>query len=182
MDNFLDSKIPFMPSFILIYFGCYLFWTVNYCLIARMDAEHCFRFFTADLCAKLICFLFFILLPTTNIRPELTNQDIWIKLVRFLYRIDEPTNLFPSIHCLTSWFCYIGIRNTRTIPRWYQHLSLVMALAVFVSTLALRQHVLIDVLGGVLLAQATYWISCHSRGYCFYQCFVEKIIGADYNQ
>ncbi len=116
MDNILDGRIPFLPPFILVYFGCYLFWTVNYCLIARMEAEHCSRFYTADLYAKLVCFLFFILLPTTNIRPELTDQDIWTWLVRFLYDMDAPTNLFPSIHCLTSWFCYIGIRNRKEIP------------------------------------------------------------------
>ena len=31
--------------------------------------------------------------------------------MRFLYQVDAADNLFPSIHCLTSWFCYIGIRG-----------------------------------------------------------------------
>ena len=29
--------------------------------------------------------------------------------MRVLYRVDEADNLFPSIHCLTSAFCFIAV-------------------------------------------------------------------------
>lgn len=87
------------------------------------------------------------------------GQWTFCAAIRFLYKVDAPTNLFPSIHCLVSWFCFIGIAKDNTIPHWYRLVSFFFAIAVFVSTLTTRQHVILDVAGGVVLAQICYWIS-----------------------
>ncbi|MDO5409198.1 MAG: phosphatase PAP2 family protein [Lachnospiraceae bacterium] len=171
----IDDLVPFMPQFIIVYFGCFIFWAVNYCMIARLDKEHVYRFFTADFYARLACLIIFVLFPTTNTRPELVGNDFFTWCMRFLYQVDAPTNLFPSIHCMTSWFCYIGIRNKKGIPLWYQRFSGIMAIAVFISTLALRQHVLIDVIAGVVLAQLTYYISQRTEGYKRYREICENL-------
>ena len=36
----LDELIPFMPAFIIIYFGCYIFWVVNYLMVAFYEDEN----------------------------------------------------------------------------------------------------------------------------------------------
>ena len=151
-----DRAIPLVPWTVLIYFGCYLFWLVNYVLCIRQGREEAYRFLGADFLAKCICLLFFLFLPTTNVRPEITGTTVWDDLMRILYRLDAADNLFPSIHCLTSWMCYIGIRGRKNVPFWYRACSCVMAVAVFVSTLTTKQHVLADVAGGVLLAELCY--------------------------
>lgn len=92
----LDAKIPLIPAFILVYFGCYIFWVINYLLISLREEEIKYRFFTADLYARIICFLFFVFYPTTNVRPELVGNGIFVQGMRFLYQIDKPVNLFPS--------------------------------------------------------------------------------------
>ena len=74
----------------------------------------------------------------------------------WLYSIDAADNLFPSIHCLVSWFCFLGIRGRQEIPKWYQYLSCVIAVCVFLSTLMTKQHVVWDVAGGVILAQICF--------------------------
>lgn len=168
-----DDLVPFMPQFIIVYFGCYVLWVVNYCMIAKQDREHRYRFFTADFYARIVCLLFFLLLPTTNTRPVLSGGDIWTEAVRFLYRIDPATNLLPSIHCMASWFCYIGIRGNDKIPLWYRRFTGISAFVVFYSTLALRQHVIIDVAAGVALAEVTYFISSHTNGYRIYMKIFE---------
>ena len=33
----LDAKIPLIPAFILVYFGCYIFWVINYLLISLRE-------------------------------------------------------------------------------------------------------------------------------------------------
>lgn len=175
LSSAIDEWIPFMPEFIVIYFGCYLFWVVNYCIIALQDREGRYRFFTADFYARIVCLLCFTLFPTTNTRPEISGQGIWECAVRFLYAIDAPTNLFPSIHCMASWFCYVGIRKRNDIPGWYKLVSCIIAVSVFISTLALRQHVLLDVVGGILLAEGTYYISCHTNGYQIYMKLCEPL-------
>ena len=171
----LDDKIPFVPEFILIYFGCYLFWAANYILIARQNREHAFRFFVADVMSRLVCMVFFLLLPSTVARPEVADNGICSQLVRLLYTIDPSLNLFPSIHCLVSWFCYIGIRGRKNIPLWYRIFSCIVAVGVFISTVTLKQHVIVDIISGVLLAELTYAVSKHTNFYLKYQRFFDGI-------
>lgn len=155
----LDGLIPFLPWTISIYWGSYLFWAVNYFLCAAQDRRERMRFFGADALAKGICFLFFLLLPTTNVRPEPVGSGFWERLMRLLYQLDAADNLFPSIHCLASWLCWIGIRRRPDIPHWYRCFSLAAAIAVCISTLTTKQHVIIDVIGGIVLAEACYCIT-----------------------
>ena len=155
----LDRMIPFRPAWVSIYFICYLFWVVNYLLIAGLGKEHLYRFVTADILSRLVCGIFFVLLPTTNVRPEVVGDGIWEEIMRWLYAIDAPTNLFPSIHCLTSWFCYVGIRGQSRIPKWYQVFSLIFTVLICLSTQFTKQHYRVDVAGGIGLAQLCYSLS-----------------------
>lgn len=164
ITSFLDEKIPLISWTIVIYFGCYLFWIVNYVIGCRQDQEKAFRFMSADFLAKLVCLLCFLVYPTTNIRPDITGTSLWDELIRFLYRVDAADNLFPSIHCLTSYFCFIAVRNNKKIPRWYQVLSLFITISICLSTLTTKQHVLIDVAAGVLLAEIS-WLFVDKSGF-----------------
>ena len=171
----LDELVPFMPAFIIIYFGCYIFWVVNYLMVAFYEDENKYRFYTADFYARLICLAFFVFFPTTNTRPELTGNGIFIRAMQFLYTVDKPVNLFPSIHCMASWFCCIGLRKCKEIPEWYKLMSVLIAISVFISTLATRQHVLWDVAGGIGVAELTWFISNRTNGWKTYQRLNEKI-------
>lgn len=159
METAWDNRIPVLPWTVVIYFGCYLIWCVNYLIAASREKEFVWRFFAADILARLICFGFYLVLPTTNIRPEIPAQGFWNRALLLLYRIDAADNLFPSIHCLNSWFCYIAVRGRREIPDWYKRFSFFTALAVFLSTLTTKQHVIADVAAGVFLAEGTWQIA-----------------------
>lgn len=180
----LDRQIPFVKEWILIYVVCYLFWAANYILISREGKEKWFRFATADMMSRVICGVFFILLPTTNIRPEVAGTDFCSWLVRLIYSVDAPTNLFPSIHCLVSWFCFIGIRGSRKVPKWYQAFSCIFALLVCASTQFTKQHYLVDIAGGLLIAELCWFISNHTGLYRKTQQFFDwtgrKIFGVAY--
>ncbi len=154
-----DNMVPIIPITVLIYFGSYFFWIVNYILICRLNKEHCYRFICADLLGKLVCFITYISFPTTNIRPDITSTGFSWDMLQFLYNADAANNLFPSIHCLVSWYCFVGLRNCKNIPSWYKHFSLFIALLICISTLTTRQHVIVDVFGGVLLAELTWQFS-----------------------
>lgn len=149
----LDRMIPFWPPSVAVYLGCYLFWIANYILIARQGKRDVCQFFSADFISRIVCMVFYLLFPTTNIRPDVQPDGFWNQLMVFLYSIDAADNLFPSIHCLVSWFCYTGIRRRTEIPRWYRIASCIMALMVCMSTLLTKQHVIVDVCGGIFLAE-----------------------------
>lgn len=151
----LDRAIPLIPWTVCIYFGCYAFWALHYCLCAAVPTR-ARRFFTADFIAKGVCFVFFVGLPTTMARPAVQGLNVWGSLVRALYILDAPVNLFPSIHCLNSWLCWASARDIPAFSRGYKAFALCAAVAVCVSTLTLRQHVLLDVAGGILLAEVCW--------------------------
>ena len=172
-----DEMVPLVPGFITVYLGCYLFWVINYVLIGAQGKEHCLRFVSADLMSRLICGLFYLVLPTTNVRPELVGGDLWTQLLGFIYAIDKPLNLFPSIHCVVSWFCFIGIRGRKNVPKAYRILSCVLAILVFVSTQVTKQHYIVDVVGAVAIVELTYFIGFHTSLYRGLAGFFDKITG-----
>lgn len=157
----IDRMVPLVPSFVSIYLGCYIFWIANYIIIARQGKEYCMRFVTSDILSRLICGIFFLIIPTTNIRPELIEKTIWTTLLQHIYIVDSATNLFPSIHCLVSWFCYIGIRGKKNISKTYRIFSCIFALMVCISTQVIKQHYIIDVIAAIIIAEGTFYISFH---------------------
>ena len=66
IESNLDLRLPFVPQFLIIYFGCYVFWAVNYILAARQEREQVYRFFTADIISRCVCLIIFLAYPTTN--------------------------------------------------------------------------------------------------------------------
>lgn len=160
----LDEQIPFVPWTIIIYLGCYVFWIMNYIIGCRQDRDRAFRFMSADFFAKLVCLLCFLIFPTTNIRPVIEGNSIWEELMRLLYHVDAADNLFPSMHCLTSAFCFIAVRGNEKVPKWYKTASFLMAASICVSTLTTRQHVLIDVIAGVALSELS-WLFVEKSGF-----------------
>ena len=175
IETDVDRSIPFVPEFLVIYFGCYVFWAVNYILIARQDRRSVYQFFTGDFISRCVCLVSFLTFPTTNTRPLITGSGLWNQAALWLYSIDAADNLFPSIHCLVSWFCYLGIRGRKEIPRWYQRVSMVIAILVFASTLLTKQHVIVDVAGGVLLAEFCFFIGRKTDLYRIYERFGSRI-------
>ena len=147
IETGLDRSLPFVPQFLVVYFGCYLFWAVNYILIARQERHRVYQFFTGDFLSRCICLVFFLVYPTTNTRPVITDAGLWNQAALWLY----------------------------SVPVWYQRVSMVIAVLVFVSTLLTKQHVIADVAGGVILAELCFCIGRKTELYRIYEKFGSRI-------
>ena len=154
----IDNLIPIIPATIIIYLGCYVYWLINYVLGAGQEDDEAYKFLSADLFAKLICMVIFIAFPTTNTRPVLEDNGFFTEALKMLYQIDAADNLFPSIHCLTSWFCLIAVRKNPNVKSVYKIISVIITVAICVSTLTTKQQVIVDVAGGIALAEFSYLI------------------------
>lgn len=149
----LDARIPFRPAWIVIYILAYLQWAVGFIVISRESCAHCNRVLAGEIIAKFICMLFFIALPTRIERPVVEGSGVFAALTRLIFASDLPGNLFPSIHCLESWICFRGAIGMKRVPRWYAPAMLALSLMVFASTVLVKQHVLVDIPAGVLVAE-----------------------------
>lgn len=77
--------------------------------------------------------------------------------LHFLKTTDAAGNAFPSLHVSFSVYaCSFIARQLREIgaPTWVRALNVAWAVGIVYSTLAVRQHVAIDVAGGLLLGGA----------------------------
>ena len=151
-----DRAVPLLPGFVWIYILAFPFWAAGYMLAARRGKDMFYRFVATDLTIHLICFLIFILVPTTNIRPEIAGDTISQKVLLLVYALDggsAPSNLFPSIHCYVSWMCWKGVAGSSAIPKWYQKFSLVFAVLVIISTQVLKQHYIVDAVLALVLVE-----------------------------
>ena len=71
-----DREVPLLPVFVWFYILAFPFWAVGYLLAARRGKDMFYRFVATDLTIHFICFICFILIPTTNIRPEIPGNTI----------------------------------------------------------------------------------------------------------
>lgn len=153
----IDQNIPFWRWMIVFYVLSYVFWAFGFIVIARENRKFCYDMFAGELIGKFFCLVFFLALPT--MMPDWPSgtfaiENVFDWLTQFIYDLDEPNNLFPSIHCSESWVCLRGILKSKKVCKPLQIASVVMTVGIFASTVLVKQHVFIDILGGVAVAEA----------------------------
>lgn len=152
MTGAIDRATPVLPWFVLFYVAAYPFWYLSYYFICRKSKELCYKVVIADVAAKLFCGMIFLIIPTTNVRPVLAETGFENALLNLIYANDTPTNLFPSIHCLESWLCFLYIKDVKDFKPGVKIFAFIMAVGICLSTVFTRQHVWVDVLAGVAVA------------------------------
>ena len=153
----IDSAFSFDARWIFIYCLAFIFWVVSYAALSNFDGWSDIA--AAEMIAKLCCIFFFIFLPTTVARPQVSPGTLSETALSILYAVDKPLNLFPSIHCFDSWICGRCLMAEKKMPAAVRVLAPLFSLLVFISVLKTRQHVFIDIIGGVLLAELGLFLS-----------------------
>ena len=149
----IDSALPFMPDFVWIYhslipvIGVTLFLLVN-------NRRNFFNTFWACLGATFIIHLIYVVMPSFYPRPDLVPDGLSEQLLALTYEIDNGSNTFPSGHVCYSWLLFLGVKYSRDAKKIFglRSLYLLWALGVTLSTLTLKVHYVVDVLGGLVLA------------------------------
>lgn len=154
-SSVLDAQIPFLPFFGLFYFSYFpfLIFTIVYAFFKFKLLK--FQKLTVTLIIiQCVAYLFHILLPATLLRPSVLGNSIFEQLVQFIYWFDNPSNLTPSLHvanpCLISFFYS---------KKSWRHLLWLWAFLIIISTLIIKQHVVLDVVTGISLSCTTIAIT-----------------------
>ncbi len=177
LETVWDPQIPFVPVFVYGYILAFAQWVIGYLVIIRDAKETCDRVLSAEIIGKVIIFTVFMILPTTNVRPAVPQGVPGSWLIRLIYWVDAPRQLFPSIHCLESYVVWRGTFYMKKVSRGYQMVMLGITLLVFASTLLTKQHLLLDVIGGVTAAEIGFLAEkCFAPGRLFDR--LRKKVGA----
>jgi membrane-associated phospholipid phosphatase len=156
-----DNLVPIVTPFIVFYILSYPWWYLSPLIVALTNKQRFFNWILSLIICYVICFIIYIVWPTTITRPIIDNNNIFDWLTNFIYLNDSPErpiNLFPSFHCLISWFCYIGVRKQKNIPLWYRLGALIFAILICFSTQFIKQHYIIDLIGAIFLAELVFYI------------------------
>jgi membrane-associated phospholipid phosphatase len=147
----IDRLIPFQPGALILYVSLWVYIGMPTLLFGTRKGLVGYGFAGCALC--LIGLGCFYLWPTAITRPDID----WSRYpgFTFLQHVDAAGNACPSMHVASALFSAIWLdRLLRSMhvgagPRL---LSAVWCLGIIYSTLATKQHVALDALGGVALA------------------------------
>ena len=157
----LDHIIPFNPHFIWIYHTFLPVIAVT--LIFLLKRKDLFiRATVALLLATLILAFFYIAFPSYYPREAYSDtSSLSGFLVDITRRLDGAHNTFPSSHVTFSWLAtfYISLSACAQKNRWIKLGYIVWAILISISTLAVKQHYIVDVLSGFVLAAVCYHVA-----------------------
>lgn len=148
-----DGRIPFRPEWITIYVLSFASWIITFFLLFRQRKEHVYRNSAAYLLTLLITLACFMLMPAELQRPQVPGRDFFSWFTRFIYLVDQPNNLCPSLHVVCSYYCWRCLYDTEGIPLWYRRFNFVFLLLVCASVLLVKQHLIVDVPAGILVSE-----------------------------
>ncbi|MCR5823230.1 MAG: phosphoesterase, partial [Lachnospiraceae bacterium] len=148
----MDERIPFCEYFILPYFFWFVYMIVTgayFFLTNRRDFyRYCLFLFTGMSVSLFICQLW----PNgLALRPDLSTigrDNIFVRMVNYLYTIDTPTNVCPSIHVINSIGATVAILKSESLMshKGIRIGSFITCIAICASTLFLKQHSCFDVI------------------------------------
>jgi membrane-associated phospholipid phosphatase len=88
--------------------------------------------------------------------------------VDFLKRMDASGNALPSLHVATALFSGVWLHHLLRRfggPLWIRLLNWTWCIGIIYSTLAIRQHVAVDVGAGLVLGGLAAWLSLRRHGH-----------------
>jgi membrane-associated phospholipid phosphatase len=149
----LDRAVPLQPAWALVYGSLYLFLILLPVFVVRQQ-EQIRRTVLAYLMIWITAYVCFFIYPTQAPRPaEFVGQGFVAWGLRFLYSADPPYNCFPSLHVAHS---FVSALACSRVHRGVGIGGVVCASLVGLSTLYTKQHYVLDVLAGILLASVAY--------------------------
>lgn len=157
----LDHEVPFLPWTQWIYHTEVPF---IFFFFLSLKKTHVIQQVMGTMAILIVvsCTLF-IFFPSTypreNFIPLLTSSFHDQSLLFFWQYIDRPTNCFPSLHvgtCYLLSFACLEENLTKGI------LTIIYASLIAISTLTTKQHYVVDIISGFLLA-ALIWYGFRKR-------------------
>lgn len=154
-----DAAIPVIPVFVVPYLS---FIPLVFVVLPWLTASQpkVFSSYTLSLfITQMILNVLYLLVPATVTRPQLIGNDVFSNLLRDLvWKLDEPVNTFPSNHVAFSVIAILAIAKLGKRTWLTTGLQVWLGL-VCLSTLFVHQHVIADVVAGVIIGSTVFLVA-----------------------
>lgn len=146
----VDEWAAFTPQFLYFYLSLWVYVSLVPALMRSKKELIRYGVYVGILCIAGISI--YIVFPTV-VPPS--NID-WSRYpdFAFLKSMDAAGNAFPSMHVASALFSYVWLNRhlmQMQAPKGLMIVNLVWCLGILYSTMATKQHVFLDVVGGVAL-------------------------------
>lgn len=152
----IDNVIPFIKIFILPYVSWYPFIATFLIILCFVDKENYFKLVAGLSIGMLTCYLIYFFYPTYVQRPVIECEDIFDKLVLWVYGRDNPFNCWPSIHVLNSFLVALYTSLSNKVNSFVKSVGIIISSLIVLSTMFVKQHYLSDVVAGIVLGTIIY--------------------------
>ena len=161
LHTWVDDIIPFNEYFIIPYFIWFIYVASVLIFFFFKDVDEFYRFgLYLALGMSISLFICQIFPNGTDLRPVNLdpNKNIFTHLVAFIYKTDTNTNVFPSIHVFNSIATHVAILRSRFFYNniKVKAISFIIMISICLSTLFLKQHSFLDVVGATILSYVIY--------------------------
>lgn len=149
----IDAMIPFLALFVIPYSLIIPVMVVPFVLSvkkSKLFRKTAYAFITTTLISDII----YVLFQTTTVRADVPLTGFFNQWVLYIYGVDSPLNCFPSLHVSMAALAFL---TTYKIDKKFSYFVLPVSILIVLATVFIKQHNLIDVAGGLLLAGASYW-------------------------
>lgn len=168
LTSTIDSRIPFISYFIYFYILWYVMLFIVPYLLYKSDKEIFKKYFVSTFISITIAGLIYILFPTSIVRASINGSGISNFIVKFIYLIDTPVmNCFPSMHCIISFLFIFSVIGCRNLSNKYKWVISILSCLIVISTLLVKQHVVVDVISGFVISSFVYFIVCKTKIWTF---------------
>ncbi len=158
----LDRLISFEPLALPAYLSLWLYVSLLPAFFATRPELYRYGLAMTLMCVFGLSIFYFW--PTAAPAPDID----WTQYpeMDFLKSIDASGNALPSLHVATALFSGVWFHHLLRRfggPLWILMLNWTWCIAIIYSTLAVRQHVTVDVAAGLVLGGVAAWLSLHRR-------------------
>ncbi len=174
----IDSLISFTKEFIVFYYLWYVFLAVTILSLLIKDRANYFKYLKGLSLGLIGAYLTYTFFQSTVPRPEVIGNDIFSIMVKQIYAMDNPYNCFPSIHVFaTVYGCLVVRRSYFKNNKFFAGALYISGVLIILSTLFVKQHVVLDAVGGSALAYLMYMLYYKSEGERF-RLWIKKLFSS----
>ena len=164
LSSRFDHLIPFCELFVVPYIMWFFYITfgVLFFGIVEKDRDQCYQLSTNLMIGMALFLLISLIWPNGHtLRPAVLPRDnVFTILVIMIYSSDTSTNVFPSIHVFNTIAMHTAVRHSTTLKKhpWAVRISGIIAVSIVLSTMFIKQHTVIDVVGAMGLNLVTWYV------------------------
>ncbi len=152
----VDRMIPFVPEMSIIYVSQFI--SAPLIVWLMRSREDILSYCGSVILLSAFTFMIFSAWPTMVHRPDYSGGNI---IYSWIVRIDSARNACPSLHAGFGILTAACANNTFRDYRYGKILiaiAWIWTLAVMLSALLIKQHVLVDIIAGSALGGISYWL------------------------